>query len=65
MADLKLDILVIPTYNILSLGVMDASTYPTDPPIVSSPSIKITVPGFNPVTLPFDVNAFNLYTTST
>jgi hypothetical protein len=64
MADLKLDILVIPTYNVLSLGVMDASTYPTDPPDVESPSIKITVPGFGDTILPFDVNAFNLYTTA-
>jgi len=36
MADLKLDILVIPTYNVLTLGIADASTYPTDPPVVSS-----------------------------
>ena len=64
MADLKLDILVIPTYSTFSLGVMDASTYPTDPPNVSSPSIKITVPGFGDTILPFDVNAFNLYTTA-
>jgi len=64
MADLKLDILVIPTYSTFSLGVMDASTYPTDPPNVSSPSIKITVPGFGNTILPFDVNAFNLYTTA-
>ena len=43
---------------------MDASTYPTDPPDVESPSIKITVPGFGDVMLPFDVNSFNLYTTA-
>jgi hypothetical protein len=43
---------------------MDASTYPTDPPDVESPSIKITVPGFGDTILPFDVNAFNLYTTA-
>lgn len=61
MADLKLDILVVPTYNTLTLGVMDASTYPTDPPDVSSPSIKITVPGFGDTILPFDVGVFNLY----
>jgi hypothetical protein len=63
MADLKLDIIVVPTYSTLSLGVMDASTYPPTPPI-SSPSIKITVPGFGDTTLPFDVDAFNLYTTA-
>lgn len=61
MADLKLDILVVPTYSTLTLGVMDASVYPTDPPNVSSPSIKITIPGFNEIILPFDTGSFNIY----
>jgi hypothetical protein len=39
-----LDILVIPTYNTLTLGIADASTYDTDPPVVSSPTIEITIP---------------------
>jgi hypothetical protein len=60
MADLKLDIIVVPTYSILTLGVMDASTYPDSPPI-TSPTISITVPGFGEVLLPFDVNTFNIY----
>lgn len=60
MADLKLDIIVVPTYSTLTLGVMDASTYPDSPPI-SSPTISITVPGFGEVLLPFDVNTFNIY----
>jgi hypothetical protein len=64
MADLKLDILVIPTYNTLTLGIADASTYPTDPPVVTSPTIVITVPGFGPVSLPFTVNSFNLFTST-
>jgi hypothetical protein len=56
-----LDILVIPTYNTLTLGIADASTYDTDPPVVSSPTIEITIPGFNtPVSLPFNVNDFNI-----
>jgi hypothetical protein len=46
MADLQLDILVIPTYNKNTLGVADASTYPNDPPAVSRASIEVTVPGF-------------------
>ena len=61
MADLKLDILIVPTYNSLTLGVMDISTYPTDPLDVSSPSIAITVPGFGETILPFNVGVFNLY----
>ena len=61
MADLKLDILVVPTYNTYTLGIADASIYPTDPPIVSSPTIDITVPGFSTVSIPFSVNDFNIY----
>jgi len=56
-----LDILVIPTYNTLTLGIADASTYDTDPPVVSSPTITITMPGFAPVSLPFNVNDFNIF----
>ena len=56
-----LDILVIPTYNTLTLGVADASTYDTDPPVVTSPTIEITMPGFAPVSLPFNVNDFNIF----
>lgn len=61
MADLKLDILVVPTYNTLTLGIADASYYPTNPPVVSSPTIEITVPGFGAVDLPFNVNDFNIF----
>lgn len=63
MADLKLDILVVPTYSSLTLGVMDISTYPPYPP-VSGATISICVPGFNEVILPFDVGVFNLYTSA-
>jgi len=64
MADLKLDILVIPTYNTLTLGVADASVYPTNPPVVSGATIEITVPGFGTFVKPFAVNDFNIFTTS-
>jgi len=61
MADLKLDILVINTYNKLTLGVADISTYPASPPI-SSPTITIEIPnGFGTVALPFTPNDFNVY----
>lgn len=65
MADLRLDILVIPTYNVLSLGVADASTYPTDPPNVSSPTIEIDIPSLGEVSVPFTVEDFNIFTSST
>ena len=58
---MTLDILVISTYNTLTLGVADASTYDTVPPVVSSPTIEITMPGFAPVSLPFNVNDFNIF----
>ena len=58
MATTKLDILVVPTYNTLTLGIADASTYVGTP---SSPSIEITVPGFGPVVLPFNINDFNIF----
>ena len=61
MADLKLDILVVPTYNTYTLGIADASIYPNNPPAVSAPTIEITVPGFDVVSLPFLVNDFNIF----
>jgi hypothetical protein len=63
MADLKLDFLVIPTYNVQTLGIADASTYPASPP-VSAPTIEIDVPGFGLVSLPFNINDFNIYTSA-
>ena len=66
MAIPVLDILVIPTYNTKTLGIADNSSYPTPPPAVLSPSIDITVPGFGVVpALPFNMEDFNVYTSST
>lgn len=64
MADLNLDILIIPTYNVLSLGVADASTYPTNPPVVSSPTIEIDIPSIGIISVPFSVQDFNIFTSS-
>lgn len=64
MPTLNLDILVVPTYNINTLNVVDASVYPNDPPVVTSPTIEITVPGFDIVTLDFNVNSYNIFTSS-
>ena len=60
----KLDILVIPTYNNLYLGVLDVSTYPTIPPVVTSPTIEITPPGFESVFKPFSVLQYNIFDSS-
>jgi hypothetical protein len=64
MVDLKLDILVVPTYNTFTLGVFDASIYPTSPPIVSSPTIEITIPSLGEAILPFKVDDFNIFSSS-
>lgn len=64
MADLKLDIIVIPTYSTKLLGIADSSTYPDSPP-VSSPTIEITVPGFGIASLPFVPNDFNVFNSTT
>jgi hypothetical protein len=64
MANLQLDILVVPTYSVLTLGVTDASVYPTNPPVVSAPSIEIDIPGFGTKILPFVPNETNVFTSS-
>jgi hypothetical protein len=64
MPTLNLDIIVVPTYNVNTLNVVDASTYPDDPPVVTNPTIEITVPGFDVVNIPFNVNNFNIFTSS-
>lgn len=60
MADLNLDILVIPTYNTKTLAVADISTYPDTPP-VQAPTIEITIPGFGLVSIPFTPEEFNVF----
>jgi len=64
MPALNLDIIVVPTYSTLTLGVADASTYPTTPPIVTAPTIEITVPSLGVVILPFTPNDFNIFTSA-
>jgi len=61
---LTLDILVLPTYNKLTLGIADASTYPTSP-AVQSPTLVVGVPGFEDVSIPFNINDFNIINSAT
>lgn len=61
MADLKLDIFVLETYNVKTIAFADASTYPNEPPEVTLPTISITPPGFNEVALPFIVQNYNVF----
>ena len=64
MADLKLDIIVFPTYNVSTLAIHDASIYPDDPPLVSGATIEINVPSFGLVTLPFVIQETNIFNSS-
>lgn len=64
MATLRLNILQVPTYNTSTLAIVDASTYPSDPPVVTNPTIEINVPGFGTSTIVFDVNNFNIFTSA-
>jgi hypothetical protein len=66
MPTLNLDFLVIPTYNTQTLGIADTSTYTTSPPVVTSPSLDITVPSFEKVSgIPFTPLDFNVINSST
>lgn len=65
MATLHLDILVVPTYSTHTLGITDISIYPNDPPIVTAPTIEITPPGFELVSIPFIIEEFTVYTSTT
>jgi hypothetical protein len=60
MPTLKLDIIVIPSYNKLSLAIADTSIYESLPPVVTSPTLEVTVPGFGAIILPFVVNDLNV-----
>jgi hypothetical protein len=51
MANLNLDFVVVQTNN-TTTEAADSSTYPTNPPNVSAPTIEITVPAFGTVSLP-------------
>lgn len=64
MSNLILDFVVVPTYNVNTLMVFDSSTYPTNPPVVVSPTIEITPPGFNVVSFPFLVNSYTIFNSS-
>lgn len=64
MANPQLNILVVPTYNTYTLGLVDASVYPDDF-VIQSPTIRITPPGFDTVSLPFVPEEFATYNSTT
>jgi hypothetical protein len=61
MADLKLDIFVLQTYSSKTMAFSDASVYPNDPPEVTSPTMRITPPGFDEISLPFVIGTYNVF----
>ena len=59
---MTLDFLVINTYTTETLAIADTSVYDTDPPVVSAPTMQITVTGYtSPVAIPFNVQQINTY----
>jgi hypothetical protein len=62
MAALNLKIIVLDTHDVNTICVADASAYPDEPPIVTSPVLLSTAPGFNPVSIPFNVQGNTIIT---
>jgi hypothetical protein len=58
MADI-LNIVIVPTYDVNTLAVVDASVY-ADPGIIISPYLRINIPGFNTVDIPFTIQSTNI-----
>lgn len=61
MEELNLKIMVVPTYNVASIGIADNTTYPTNPIDVDNPFLQISVPNFEDVTVPFVPGTLNVY----
>lgn len=59
MPNLVLKIVVLPTYDVGSINVADASTYAVSP---TNPILLATPPGFNPISITFTVSGNNILT---
>lgn len=64
MAALNLNIAILDTHDLTTIIVADTSTYPDQPPIVSSPILLVTPPGFLPTSVPFNVQGYVTLTTA-
>ncbi len=62
MAVLKLKIVVLPTHDVETICITDASTYPTEPPVVTNPILLAVPPGFPAVSILFNVQGNNILT---
>jgi hypothetical protein len=61
MEELNLDIIVVPTYNVASIGIADNTTYPTDPIDVENPFLQINIPNFGDKIVAFIPGTLNVY----
>jgi len=61
MPELKLNLFVLQTRSVQTIAIADGSTYSDS---VTEPTIKITPPGKDPVTLPFTPTAYNVFNSS-
>jgi hypothetical protein len=54
MDELILNITIVPTFDVMSLSILDITTYP-DPEPIPRPTytLEINVPGFGSVVVPF------------
>lgn len=57
---LTLDFLLTPTFSTLTIAITDISTYPNDPPEVDAPSLEVSIPGFDTVTIVFVTESLNI-----
>jgi hypothetical protein len=62
---LNLNFIVVQTNSPMTMTILDNSTYPTNPPVVTSPTMVITVPGFEKKSTVFTPNGYNTYDSTT
>jgi len=57
---MNLDFLITPTYSTKTIGIADISVYDNEPPTVSAPTLEVSIPGFDVVSLVFVPQDFNV-----
>lgn len=60
----KLDLNIIPTYNKTTIAIGDASVYSSGITI-TSPSLEVSVPGYDKISVSFTPNSLNVYNSNT
>lgn len=57
---MNLDFLITPTYDTKTISIADISVYDNEPPQVSTPTLEVSIPGFDVVSLEFIPQEFNV-----